>query len=138
MRPPAARFGSKDGRLHHLLPVSRSIRVFDVEGSPIREISLDPPPASHLLFRRSIIPGPEARADITRLLPLPDGRLLAVWKHSGASYWSVHDRAGLPVSQATDPTFPPLAFIDAAGYAWFHVRAGRDRAQLRRARIVLR
>ncbi len=136
--PARSQIWIQDGLLHHLLPVSRLIRVFDLEGTPVREISLDPPPASHLLLRRSIIAGPDARVEITRLLPLPDGRLLALWKHSSVSYWSLQDRDGLPLSQATDPRFPPPEFVDDAGDAYFRVRRFGERAHLGRARIVLR
>jgi hypothetical protein len=111
----------RDSRLYHVLSLSLKLRVFDLEGELLREVTFQPPE------------GPQAsgaRVQIWRLAELPDGRFLIEWLRSemagsrtmsNVRLQSVHDRSGVLVSLPEEMSADPgtLLFADESGYCYF-------------------
>ncbi len=139
----------KDDSVYHVLPGSRRLRVFSVEGQLEREVTLQPPPS----LPERWLHGATAGDVIWRLLALPDGRFLAQWRHSRGgggvtnvfTYLSLHDPQGRAMVAATPAPWSRSWPVDAepdGGVLWIHnVSADTDkgeRSEIIRTRLGLR
>lgn len=141
---------SGQGRIYHVLPGARLLRIFDGEGALIREVTFLPPESSRLLAQRGMRADP-AGDRIRRVVPLPDGKYLVEWLHIEAvgkagqhrvTFLALHDSQGQPVTQAAHPAPARPSYplqCDADGRVVFlHLtREGGEKVHLVRASVAL-
>ncbi|MGC8794864.1 MAG: hypothetical protein ACP5U2_15905, partial [Bryobacteraceae bacterium] len=100
-----------EGLIHHVLPVSRRLRIFRTDGALVRDVALIPPPSSELLAPCGL-KADQASQRIWRIVPLPEGRFLVEWLHAEkagtagerrTTFLAVHGADGSPITAAADP-----------------------------------
>jgi hypothetical protein len=133
----------KKGLVYHLLPVSRQLRIFEGNGSLVKNFVLTPPDAQSVL-RQSPATNPDTSNDqIWSLVDLPGGRYLVDWLHIEGGgrfrYLSLHDDEGKPLSAAMRTPWPRSLpkFSEEDGRVCF-VRTGNGAQEIIHARIDLR
>lgn len=132
----------QDGVLHHVLPRSRSHRVYDLDGQLIREVVLEPP-------RRGPQGDESDRPEDTvwRVVGAGKGQYLVNWLHAEragngqrmSNYLAVHDESGKAVSAGALPPLPPSIpfYCDADGNVYFIHLASATEVELLRTSMRL-
>ncbi|HYM13722.1 MAG TPA: hypothetical protein VEU62_23485 [Bryobacterales bacterium] len=125
------------GRVYHLLPEARELRVFDGSGDLVSSIHFARPPAQELLARHGFIDSSYAQLRVWNALLLPDGCFLVDWFHAGVRYLCLHGANGAPLSGPTE-TLQQLGapvFVDRDGYCCFLRRLSDAQLELLRTRV---
>lgn len=117
------------GRIYHVLPHSRHLRVFDSDGSPVSDIRFQPPVDNDMLRDYPVMQSTPEADQVWRIVPLATGDFLVQWLHSerrGATrhnlpYLALHDASGEALSRATPLPWKrsALAFADDQGHCYF-------------------
>ena len=101
----------RGGRLFHVLPLARTVRIFAGGSRLLQEVAFVPPASSRLLAEAGMRADP-AGSRISRLVPLPDGRFLVEWLQiepvgpSGqrrTTFLALHGPDGRHLSEAAHP-----------------------------------
>lgn len=99
------------GKMFHLLPQARTVRIFAGGSRLLQEVSFVPPESSRLLAEAGMRADP-AGSRISRIVPLPDGRFVVEWLQIEAvgssgqrrtTFLALHTPDGRPLSEAAHP-----------------------------------
>ncbi len=124
--------------IQHLLPQTSRLRAFSADGSPIRAVSFEPPPAS-----------PGADSVIHAMFPLGDGRFLLFWRSAfrqgnaarGSVGAALHGPDGDILSELAGPErFAGMApaYVNSSGECIFHrLEPGAGKFTLWKADLLL-
>lgn len=141
----------RNGLVHHVLPVSRLLRVFDAEGKKVQEIALIPP-ASDMLLAGGGMTASSADDQVWRILSMSNGSFLVEWLHvekAGSAgqrrgtYLALHDQHGRALSSAAHPPSRPAIplYCDNQGRVFFlllnRISAERMEVQLAQTSLEL-
>ncbi len=105
-------------RLYHLLPRSRSIRVFDLTGKMTRQIAMETP-----AFPATLRDTPsDARSDVADAFMAGPGQIVALWSRiaegggraARSRYLAIHNLAGKAITPAALPSREQMPIGSAA------------------------
>ncbi len=133
----------KHGPIHYVLPISRCLRTFGLNGRLVREMVMTPPDARSVLSQSPATNFDTSNDQIWGVVDAPGGKYLVDWLHiEGGTrfrYLSLQDEEGKPFTAAMRNPWPRSLpkFSDGDGNVYF-VRSADSTYELLRTRVTVR